>query len=102
MSQELFREDSWYTSNEAPEQELEGTLRKASESRVSIGRHHIYYLEVGRNRFPVYTGAKEEVVLESLLGKQVKMTGKLVTMTVDRTRKEIWPGQVEEKEAVGT
>jgi len=91
----VFSNMDWYLLATPPEQEIEGKIRKTTTRPVVTGRPAIYHLETaGRPRYPIYTGGKQEEVFENLLDAQVVIIGKMITMAIDKTRKEIWPAAV--------
>jgi len=95
MTTSVFSNQDWYLQAVEPEQEITGKVRKNTTREVVTGRPAIYHLETaGKPRYPIYTGGKLEDIFEGFLDAQVVITGKMVTMAIDRTRKEIWPATV--------
>jgi len=93
----VFSEQNWYTQAVENEEEITGTIRKTPVRGPAVGRMFVYHLETnGKPRYPIYTGGKQEEVFENLVGTEVVVTGKRVTMAIDKTRKEIWPSKVRE------
>jgi len=91
----LFQHEPWYQGHAGHEVSLLGNLVELPIRGVSGGRQYCYALQIEQHRYPIYTGAKTEPELQTRVGHAVKITGKLVQLPIDPTRKEIWPATVE-------
>jgi hypothetical protein len=94
MTTPIFGKDAWYVAKQENEQDIKGVLKTQVDERISINPHYHYYLESGRNRYPIYTGAKKEPELDKLSGSEVLIRCKVVSGAIDPTCRVIWPGEV--------
>lgn len=102
MQTDIFCGDSWYLDKNLPEQVFEGEIvKETKEPGVSINRIYLYFLKVKDALYPIYTGAKEEKIFETLVGTHVRLRGKLILSTLNKQVKEIWPARVDVSERLG-
>jgi hypothetical protein len=117
---DVFAKDDFYKKQEGKEQDFTGTLQRVdNKGKVGFGRNNPYrlisitYQEVTvervvngqvvkmQEKVPVQATkeifvADKGVLLEPFVGKQIKITGKAVTLNLEgRTHNEIWPARVE-------
>ncbi len=95
----FYQNEIWYRDRPESEVRLQGILRKTPvrDGFSREGRAHLYYLELqdSSHRYPIYTGCSINADLEGSIDKAVVLRGKVVELTIDRTRKEIWPALME-------
>jgi len=92
----LYRNHDWYLAGSEEEEDFVGMLRRLPERGPYIGRSSLYLLEIGKERLPIYTGAKPVENLEILIDRKVRIKGKKKILQIDKTRREIWPATIEE------
>jgi hypothetical protein len=97
---ELFAKEDFYKNEKAKEQDFTGVLEKEKGGGgIGFGRFNPYRLvmtvEGKKSVREVYVGGKRDV-LDSYVGKTVKVTGKPVDMEVEgQQHHEIWPARLE-------
>jgi hypothetical protein len=86
---------AWYRERPEPEEELIGIVRARATGASPMGRTRLLF-ELGRDSgmpLPIYA-PEGEAGLAGLVGRRVRLTGRLVDMTHEDSGLELWVASV--------